>query len=191
MNEELVLNAMKLFDTPDKWHSFIELVSITDTMQNKWWKKLQTEVNQRELNNSDKEWSILTWSDSDIRWYLREGGQKSLAVHFWRDSLRVFSNYGTLDFNKVNQLIKDPKFDIIKRVFDRLDGSNDQTIGWETKNFYFNSEFDGRFPDARTLAWYAGNRTSDFADQLINKVRKFQTPEITALFREINQTCKK
>ncbi|MFH6992416.1 hypothetical protein [Flavobacterium sp. FlaQc-48] len=43
----------------------------------------------------------------------------------------------------------------------------------------------------RTLSWYAGNKTEEFADQLIAKVRKFQTPEITELFKEINGKCKK
>ena len=40
------------------------------------------------------------------------------------------------------------------------------------------------------LSWYAGNRTRDFADQIKAKVRKFQTPEITKLFQEINRKCK-
>lgn len=92
--------------------------------------------------------------------------------------------------NKVNELLKNPKFDVIKNCFDRIDGSNNQTIAWEHRNFSFGTIYDGKFPDHRSLSWYAGHETMKFADQLIAKVRRFQTPEITALFKEINTLCK-
>lgn len=191
MNEELILSAMNLFDSADKWNAFCELMGRNGEIQNRWWKKLQLEVYQREKSNPTPDWDIYIWNQWDIRWFIKGESNTSLAVHFWGDVFRVFSNYGDLDINKVNSLLENPKYDILKTCFDRLDGSNVETIGWEYKNFCFDTIYDGRFPDARTLSWYAGNRTNEFADQIIAKVRKFQTPEITELFKEINSTCKK
>lgn len=191
MNEELTLAAMNLFDSADKWTSFCELMNKSDDIQNKWWKKLQTEVYQRELKNPTHDWEVYIWNEWDIMWYIQGESNKSLAVHFWGDAFRLVSGFGDLDIFKVNDLIKDPKFDILRNAFDRIDEIDLATIGLERRNFHFQTIYDGMFPDYRTLSWYAGNRTDEFADQLIAKVRKFQTPEITELFKEINMLCKK
>ncbi|MDR0834369.1 MAG: hypothetical protein LBN93_09360 [Candidatus Symbiothrix sp.] len=191
MNEELLSKAMALFDTPEKWNAFCELLNRRDDIQNRWWRKLQQEVYRRELTTNNPDWDIYIWNNWDIRWYLKEFGQNSLCVHFWGDAFRVFLNYGNLDISKCKELLKDSKFDAIRNCFDRIDYSNDETIGQADRNFSFGTIYDGKFPDARTLSWYAGNRTEEFADQLIAKVWKFQTTEITALFKEINEKCKK
>ena len=166
------------------------IMKINDNIQNRWWKKLLTEVNQREKINGMSDWDIYIWGIWDIMWYIKGETNKTIAVHFWGDCLRVFYNFGDLDTGKVNELLKDTKFDVIKSCIDRIDGSNHETICWENRNFSFGTPYDTCFPDARTLSWYAGNETEKFADQLIAKVRKFQSPEITALFKEINEKCR-
>jgi len=191
MNEEIIRSAMNLFDSADKWNSFCELINKNGEIQNRWWKLLQTEIYQREKKNSNPDWDIYIWNNWDIIWHIKGESHKTLAIHFWGDGFRVFSDYGDLDVEKVNKILENPKFDILKICFDRLDGTNFQTIGWEHRNFNFDTIYDGRFPDARTLSWYAGNNTKEFADQIITKVRKFQTPDITELFKEINSYCKK
>jgi hypothetical protein len=191
MNEELLQKAMQLFDTSEKWISFCELINRNGDIQRRWWKKLQSEVYQREQKNGISDWDIFIWNDWDIRWFIKVESQNTICVHFWGDGLRVFCNYGDLDLDKVNELLKDPKFDIIKSCIDRIEGSNKETICWEHRNFAFGTSYDYCFPNSQTLSWYAGNETEKFADQLIAKVRKFQTPEITELFKEINQKCKR
>jgi hypothetical protein len=192
MNEYLLCKAMQLFETAEKWNAFCELMIRGDAIQQRWWKKLQTEVYQREQKNGSLGWDIFIdrqWEN--IRWFIKGETHNTICVHFWGDGLRVFYNYGDLDKDKVNELLKDTKFDVIKACMDRIDGSDFQTICWEYRNFSFDTPYDTCFPDARTLSWYAGNKTERFADQLIAKVRKFQTPEITALFKEINENCRK
>jgi len=191
MNEELLLTALNLFDTSEKWVAFCDLMNRNGEIQNRWWKKLQTEVYQREIREANPDWDIYIWDNWDIMWYIKGAKINTLAVHFWGDTFRVFYDFGDLDTNKVNMLIKDPKFNIIKTSFERLDGSDSKTIGWEHRNFHFGTAYDGRFPDHRTLSWFAGNETEKFADQLIRKVRKFQTSEITKLFKEVNEKCLK
>lgn len=198
MNEELTIKAIALFDTAEKWNSFLELCNIAvgsighqnTQIQGKWWQKLQSEVFNREQKEKNSEWDIIIWNKWDIGWYLKEYGDKSLYVHFYGDAFRVFS-YGALDLNKVNDLLKDTRFDAITDAFERIDGTNQETIGWEHRNFSFGTVFDGNFPNHQTLSWYAGNKTKEFADQIITKVRKFQTLEITELFKEINKKCRK
>ena len=191
MNEELLLQTMRIFDTPEKWNAFCELKNQADNIQNRWWKKLQIEVNRRFIDESNSDWDIATWNNWDIKWYIKGESNKTLAVHFWGDGFRVFYNFGDLDKEKVTNLIKENRFNAIKLCLDRIDGSNDETIGWEHRNFHFGTDMDGYFPNATSLAWYAGNRTEDFATQILNKMKKFQNPEIVNLFKEINIKCKK
>ncbi|MDO4782464.1 MAG: hypothetical protein Q4A09_04510 [Capnocytophaga felis] len=44
--------------------------------------------------------------------------------------------------------------------------------------------------DQNKMSWYAYNQTEEFADQMIEKILKIQTPEMTAIFEEINEKCK-
>lgn len=191
MNEELLQQAMLLFDTAEKWNAFVELLNRNGEIQTRWWKSLQNAVYQRELKESNPDWDIYIWNNSDIKWFIKGESPNSLVIHFSGEYFRTFSNAGALEFNKVNELIKDPRFDCIRNAFDRIDGTNHETIAWEHRNFSFGTIFVCKFPDHRTLSWYAGNRTEEFADQIIRKVRRLQTPEITDLFREINQKCRK
>lgn len=193
MNEELLRQTMDLFDKPEKWMAFWELHKKADDIRSRFWKRLQSEVYNRELKNANPDWDIYIWSPSipwDIMWYIKGESNRSICVHFWGDGFRVHSNYGDLDVTKVSTLIKEPRFDILLSCFDRIDGRDEKSIGMESGNFRFGSESDGNFTSEQ-LAWYAGNKTEEFADQIIAKVRKFQTPEITALFKEINAKCKK
>ena len=195
MNEELILKAMELFDTPEKWNAFNELASKRNALFGRWWKKLQTKVFQIERNEMPDDWDIDCFWDTNFRWYIKGDKPQSLCIHFFIPNneimrLRVFYGFGALDQNKVSELYQS-KFSVINSCFDRLDNSSPDTIGMEYGNYTFGSIYDGNFPDNYTLSWYAGNRTEDFANQIIAKVRKFQTPEITALFKEINEKCRK
>jgi len=191
MNEELLQKAMQMFDTPEKWNAFCELMNRNGEIQNRWWKNLQTEIYQRELSTGNPDWDIKIWNFIEIKWFMRGENESSLLIYFRADGLRIYFNNNYLDVDKVNDLIKDQRFNIIKTCLE-FDGSDSNTICWEERRFYFgNDTYKGKFRDDRTLAWYAGNRTKEFADQVIEKVRKIQIPEITALFKEINEKCRK
>ena len=194
MNEELILAGLNLFDSADKWSSFLELVEMSDEIQERWWQKLQSELYQRELKNPTPGWDIYVWDISDIMWFIKGQTFDTLAIHFNKEYLSL-SSYNDLDVDIVKELLENSKFDILRSCFDRID-ADDETYGEEYKiasergNFYFDSIYDGQFENQDMLSWSAGNRTREFADQIIAKVRKFQTPEITKLFQEINRKCK-
>lgn len=199
MNEKMILAAINLFDSEEKWESFVELVNIVDDdIIERWWKKLQTEIYQQEkVNNTSVDWKISMWKNKDIigvSWYVNKETDKTFTVSF--DSGLLYLQAGQkLDIDKVKKLMENSKFDSLENCFDRIDGNyktdriNNGIFSWEEGNFHFGSIYDGRF-DESLLSWYAGNRTEDFTKQVIAKVRKFQTPEITELFKEINRRCK-
>jgi hypothetical protein len=166
-------------------------VNRNNEIQMRWWKKLQLEVYNREQKNGNSDWEVQIWNNWDIKWIVKGETTNNLCVHFWGDSFRVFYGGGDLDIEKVNALLKDPRFDKIKSCMDRIEGSDFQTICLEHRNFGFGTPYDFSFPNNQMLSWYAGNETEKFADQLVTKVRRFQTPEITQLFKEINEKCKK
>lgn len=94
MNEELVLKAMTLFDTPDKWNAFCELMNKNGLIQEKWWKNLQTEVYQREMKEPTIDWDIHIWNNWDIMWFIKGESTRSLAVHFGEMVLGYFITMG-------------------------------------------------------------------------------------------------
>ena len=195
MNEELLIKAMDIFDAPEKWNAFNELSRKRPEIEQRWFSKLHKEVFRREKNNGMPDWDIGELWGTDLRWFIKGADENSLSIHFWKHDkvkLRVCFGFVGLDQNKVRNLYKS-KFDFIKSCFDRVDDNADDTIGIEIGNFSFGSSvFNGNFPDVATLAWYAGNSTNVFADQIIAKVRKFQkTPGITELFKEINEKCRR
>ena len=47
MNQELLKQAKALFDSPEKWNAFLELVWQKDEIRNQWFIKLREEANKK------------------------------------------------------------------------------------------------------------------------------------------------
>lgn len=189
MNDDLLLEASKLFDVSDKWKAFNELANNRGSLMNFWWKKLQREVQTRELKDGLPDWDFYAWNEWDMMWFVKGAGNNTFAVHYWGKTLRV-CGFGGINQERLRNLLEESKFDIIRRAFDRIDGQDSHIFAWEEGNFNFGTASDGNFSIVEELAWYAGNETCRYADQLIAKVRKFQTAEILELFKEINKECR-
>lgn len=189
MNRELLIETSKLFELPEKWNAFNDLSNNRGQLMNFWWKKLQTEVQIRELKQGHIDWDFYAWNSWDMRWFVKGAKNDSFVVHYWGKTLRV-CGYNGINQGLLRDLLKESKFDIIRCAFDRIDGIDDKTFVREEGNFNFGVMSDGNFSNVEELAWYAGNQTISYADQLIAKVRKFQTPEILELFKEINERCR-
>lgn len=188
MNEELLIETSKLFEAPEKWNAFNDLTNNKGRLMNYWWKKLQIEVQTRELKDGHLDWDFYAWNSWDMMWFVKGAKNNSYAIHYWGTIFRV-CGYNGINQELLRNMLKEARFDIIRRAFERIDGEDSNVFAWEEGNFSFGSISDGRFSSAEELAWYAGNETSNYADQLIAKVRKFQTPEILERFKEINKEC--
>ncbi|KAA6326573.1 hypothetical protein EZS27_024337 [termite gut metagenome] len=192
MNNALLQQTIDSFGTLKKWSALVELINNNNEIQERWWKKLQQEVSQREIKELDANWTFKLFNPCYIQWYIKGEKDNTLIIYWGRDVLKV-NILGALDAAKVNKLIKEKgsQFDIIKQSFNKIDGWDARTIAQENGDFNFDFIHDGKFTNIGILAWYAGNKTEKLASQLINKVRKLQTTEITKLFKEINAECTK
>ena len=177
--------AIQLFDTPEKWDAFCELCNSREEIEKRWWIKLLNEIEKRERKSGMPDWDICV-KDENIWWYIKGENDDTLLINFWKEDTRVYFDEG-LSPKKVKDFLKNPKFEVIKNCFDRNEGSdNEEVICLEKHNFSF-----GDNVSEQTLLWFSGNKTEELADQIIAKVRKFQTHEITALFKEIIKNCRK
>ena len=63
----------------------------------------------------------------------------------------------------------------------------------ECRNYVFGSPYDYNFDNSHVdkLAWFAGNETQNFAEQIIKKVEKFRKDaNLTRLLYEVNNKAK-
>jgi len=185
MNDELLKKAAELFDTPDKWNAFCELCRRKCEIENYWWRKLHQKIVQLEKENGMPDWDICV-NDENIWWYIKGENDDTLLINFWKEDTRVYYEDG-LNSNEVKKYLKNPKIEAIKNCFDRNEGSDEKEVICLEKH---NSSFGDKVSE-QTFLWFSGNKTEELADQIIAKVRKFQTPEITALFKEIIKNCRK
>ena len=81
MNKELLAQSISIFDTQDKWDALFELHNQSNRIIDYW---LTIGANAlRESFAGDPQWGCGEWgSNRDVRWYLKEFGEKSVAIGF-------------------------------------------------------------------------------------------------------------
>ena len=192
MQKELLNQAMQMFDSSDKWNSFLELSSSKDEIRNQWYHKLKIQVTKRFLEEDVvKGWSFTTWNQWDYRWYLTEFGKESFCIWMYGNCIGLWANPNLFNSQKITELLNTDTYSIIMSVL-RPDTvfPNDWKLA-EYGNFDFESPFTGHF-DNDKLAWFAGNESEKFSDQLSEKVNKIRKNEIiTGLFADLNREAKK
>jgi hypothetical protein len=194
MHQELIKQAMGLFDTPEKWNTFLELVWQKDSIRNQWYNVLKEAAN-RHFTTIDvvSGWAFNSWGICDMHWYLSKFGDKSIRLHMgWGLELSLIVDGDFFDLLKVNELIKNEKYSVILSAFSRIDRTYEgNRIAIEARNYIFNSPYDSRF-DWDRLAWFAGNKTELFINQIADKVNRFRKDSnITNLLNELNAETSK
>ncbi|ATA93256.1 hypothetical protein ACIRNY_01740 [Capnocytophaga canimorsus] len=186
MNNNILKQAAELFDTAEKWNAFVELVNQQENVKELWWNKLQESVCKR---GTQPKWTVYKYDGTEkLIWYLSdaEQGKSSTSIYFDGQYICVYF-YSGIDHQKAQELVKNVKFDKILNCFDNPEKGSGQYFLWEN----FKLKIDGEeISELDKLAWYAGNKTEEFANQLLEKIQKLQTVEITELFEEINKECK-
>jgi len=195
MHQELIKQAMVLFDTSEKWNTFLELVWQKDSIRNQWYTSLKETANKHFSTNDIVEgWSFNSWGVWDMHWYLSRHGDKSISLILgWWGELSLHADGNFYDVEEANQLLKTEKYSPILSAFSRIDRFYEgNRIVTESRNFVFGSPYDSRF-DLDRLAWFAGNKTDLFMNQIIEKVNRFRKDmKITNLLIELNsETTKK
>jgi len=194
MSKELINQALTLFDTPEKWNAFVEMANHKEAMKLQYLQKAKNPLLKYFNENFVDGWVCEPWGNTayDIRWYLKDFGKNSIALalgwtfHF----ILHVEDINSFDTNKINELLKS-EYSLILSSFDRIDRQfENQLKVVEVRNYYFNSPFDSNFDDAHVdqFAWFVGNETDKFVQQIINKVDRFRkSPKLTQMIYELNQ----
>jgi len=194
MQKELLNQTLDLFDTPEKWYAFIEMANQKESMKMHYFKKVSTMVYKYFMENPVKGWVCETWNNHnlELRWYLEDFGKNSLAlgIGWWFQFVLHLTDTNSFDTNKINELLK-TDYAIFLSKFDRIDRQFEQNCKIvEDRNYVFNSPYDYNFNESQVdyLAWFAGNQTDKFAEQIIRKVEVFrQNENLTKMLYELNQ----
>ena len=193
MNQELLKQAKAMFDTPEKWNAFLELVWQKDEIRNQWFLKLKEEANKKFSTDEFVEgWVFNSWGVWDLHWYQKEHGDKSigLLIGWWGD-MTLYCNGEFYDTAKIHDLLRSERFAPLLSCFNRIDRFYEGgRLAIETRNFSFDSPHDTKF-DVDRLGWYAGNKTEDFLNQLAEKVNRYRkNEEMNSLLSELNSLTK-
>ena len=80
----------KIFDTPEKWEAYLDLVSHKERIIQMWNNRLSEKIKQHYSNEDSQEWGFHVEDNNDFRWYLKEFGYNSLLLCF-----EISKNYET------------------------------------------------------------------------------------------------
>jgi hypothetical protein len=197
MQKELLNQAIGIFDTSEKWNAFIELANQKETIKWHYFQKLKHPLLNYFNANPIEGWVCEPWGNQlyDLRWYLKDFGKSSLAFAIaWTFEFHLhLDDTITFDTNKINDLLK-TDYSILLSSFDRVDRQFEQnTKAMESRNYSFGSPYDFNFDNSQIdkLAWFAGNETEKFAQQIIKKVERFRKDkDLTKMLYDLNQKAK-
>lgn len=199
MTEEMLQKAMALFDTPEKWNAFVELSHERDFIRNRWFKKLQQKlVSLSFADDEHPEWICSIWNDWDIEWRLKSFDNKYLSFHTWAGfNCRLWiRNVDDGTREKVYAYLEsDVRFSQMCSFYELVNiNKKPSEVPWDAHFiFNFSKDFNNRSWDAmvRSFAWHAGNDTDNVARQIMEQVDKIRTPEMTDLFRKVDELLNK
>lgn len=195
MTEEMLQKAMALFDTPEKWNAFVELSFTRNDIQNRWFKKLQQKlVSLTNVDDKHPEWTCNIWGIWDIEWKLKSFENKYLSLHSWA-GYHCKLCVKNVDSEKCKKIYEhcnnDLRFAQTYSFFD-IEADHNFKDGslWQASfhfNFFHDFDYNNYGKMELLLSWYAGNDTDNVARQIMEQVDKIRTPEMTDLFRKVDE----
>lgn len=198
MQKELLNKAMTIFNTPEKWQAFLDMVNQKDALKWHCFKKIKQPLMKYFFENPVEGWICEPWAnyDYDVRWYLKDFGKQSLGLALgWTFEFHLhLEDVVGFDALKMNELLK-TDYSLLLATFDRVDRQFEtHTKAMEWRNYSFGSPYDSYFDNNHLdhLSWYAGNETQKFVDQIISKVESFRKNQvITQMLYEVNEKSRK
>ncbi len=191
MNQQLITQAQAIFDTPEKWNSFLELISLKDEIRNQWYTKLKEDAIMKFSTDEHVDgWAFKAWGLWDMRWYQEKHGEKSISIVLsWWGQIALWCDSSRYNMSELERQLNNETFAPLKTCFTRLDGfNNENCLLYECRNYSFeNSPYNTKF-DLERLAWYAGNNTELFLSQIVEKVNRFRKDEqMNLLIDKLNE----
>lgn len=197
MQKELLNQAIGLFNTSEKWNAFVELANQKETIKWHYFQKVKQPLLNYFNAKPVEGWVCEPWgnTDYDMRWYLKDFGKDSIALAIgWTFQFVLHvEDKNAYNSNKIDNLLKS-EFSILLSSFDRVDRQFEPALKIvEKRNYSFNSPYDGNFDDKEIdkLAWFAGNETEKFVEQIIKKVERFRKDkDLTKMLYDLNKQTK-
>ncbi|WBO85240.1 hypothetical protein [Hymenobacter yonginensis] len=197
MQTEEINQAVQLFDTPEKWSAFLALADQKEVLRQAMYRTAFVRISSHFLKDHQVEgWSFKPLDSSELAmvWYLTQYGEFSIClVMAWKGEFVLEVRGGDRNYkvDEAARLLADSRFNTLLSCFERIDkGVEREYLAREKFNFSFGSPSDTRFGPFR-LAWYAQFETEKLLEQIITKVSRFQTPEMTALLGDFNRMARK
>lgn len=197
MHPEEIKQAVKLFDSAEKWNAFLALSAQKENLRNEMQRpayELIKNYYSVKANNAPG-WSYRPLSPLGISmsWYLEEFKENSICIVLGWNGQLVLEARGGDQNNQVveaGRLLKNEKYSVLYTCL-RVDAeTNGKYLLGEEYNFSFGSVNDGRFNEF-SLAWYAYYQPEEFLKQVVEKIDRFQTVEMTQLLGELNRMTRK
>lgn len=197
MQTEEINQAVQLFDTTEKWTAFLALTSQKENLRQSMYRTAFVRISnyfQKEGIADGWSYKPLDPSELSMVWYLTQYGEFSVClVLAWQGEFVVEARGGN-NSNKVSEaatLFYSPEFSPLRSCLERIDkGADGHYLAREKFNFSFGTPSDTRFGPFR-LAWHAQFQTEELLAQVVAKVARFQTPEMTAILGELNRLTRK
>ena len=188
MSKELAKQTLELFDTPEKWNTFIEIANLRDEMRNQIFKNTKIKLLDYFNSNPVDGWSFKSWDPWDYRWFLTDYTDNSFGIWMWGVNIGFY--YLGSKKEKALELFNSSYYSKLKECF-RPDVEGGKVfLYYEHGNFKFDSIYDENFEDD-TLAGYIKNEPEKYLEQVIKKIDKIRrNPEFVKLIKEFNDELK-
>jgi len=187
----LLDKTAELFQTPDQWDNYLELIDLKDELIHNW----HDETEKRILDFFMKsENNVEGWlfKENDTFCWFPDGCGDVIAL-----SLEDLMNFGLyIDINKIDsekakELVKTEKYRKLCMHHRNDDNNNDWYIFQEFGNFHFDgAASNGSFGYERLL-WYAYHQSNVYIGQLFEKLNQIRTEDNVLLFQEFYKEIKK
>ena len=155
MEQEIINNVYKIFDTPEKWNSFLDLFDLKEKIENNWNSKLLQRI--QEKITLPNEWAFNT---NGKVWHLKDFDIDSLSIWLEGEYFSIYADPVNYNIDLLKSKLRDTRY---KAVLDCIIIKDSESLssGYlirEKGKFVFDTIYDNNF-DAEHLAWYAGNET--------------------------------
>jgi hypothetical protein len=197
MTQELITQAINMFDSYDKWNAFIELSNSRSDIRKRYFEKLKLGLLKHFTDNYREQWQFAAILPEQYRWFIKDYGQESICLLWRTNDLVLWCNPQFFNATEARDLLNTPDFNSIFGCFDNID-----TLSTPYLHHFCEERHRYNFDDLTSysatneenhdkLSWFAGNKTNEMIKQIADKINKFRTPEITEMFIDLNKRCKK
>lgn len=187
MSNSLIRDAAKIFDSSNRWDSFLEMITLKESIVQHWYDQLHTKIfNKYSIENET--WGFISRGNGSYSWFLKGDGYGPDSLAIWLEGYTKFSLWaapGSFDSDKIRTTLKSEKYSQLIETFGGQLSNNSGYQITEDGNFTFSDASKNGSFDRDSLAWFAGNKTEELFEQICKKVDNLLDDSITTLIKEL------